>query len=142
MARTLSGTIVDIGDSRRSRGETKYDYLVIRDERGREHRLTGVSAADMVDQGLRFDVPVTLYYSKFWGYIYGVRSPGEAGRFKTWAVAWYAPWMAIGLIFGGLATAVFLFPIVVAIAGICALIVSIDARFARRSFRRDERARA
>ncbi|MEA3029953.1 MAG: hypothetical protein QOG13_1278 [Sphingomonadales bacterium] len=142
MSGRLSGTIVGMGESRRSRGETKYDFIAIRDERGREHRLKGVSVADTVDRALAFDRPAIFYHSKFWGYLYGVRVAGEKGRFESWATRWYAPWMALGMIFGGLATAMFLFPIPVAIIGICALIVSIDARFARAQFRRDEKRAA
>jgi hypothetical protein len=139
MAKRLAGTITRLGNARISRGDIKFDEIALRDERGGTPLWKSMSMARAVADRLAPGLPAVFYYSGLFGVLYGVRTAGEPAVFDTWGARWYAPWLSFFIFLCGVATSMFLFPILVALAGFAGILVSIDARVARARFRRDER---
>ena len=138
MARRLNGTFVRIGTPRiASGGSIKFDEIEFRGDDGQTVVWSGMSMEREVAELLYPDLHGTVYFSRTWSTIYGLHPAGEPGRFKS---SYASPWMllmSIGMLFGGLATSVFLFPILIAIAGGAGIFVCLDAGSARRMFRRE-----
>ena len=140
MAKRLAGVITRLGAARISRGDIKFDEIALLDENGASTLWKGMTMARSVADELRAGVPAVFYFSAAFGILYGVRTAGQAGIFEAWGARWYAPWLAFCIFLCGVATSMFLFPILVALAGFAGILVSIDARSARGRFRRDERS--
>jgi hypothetical protein len=89
---------------------------------------------------LRIAENTTFYFSNTWATVYAVRVENSPGLFGSFAANPLSMLMSIGMIFAGLATSMFLFPLLIAIAGVVGVFVSSDAMGARSRFKRDERA--
>jgi hypothetical protein len=137
MAKVLVGEIVEIGQARRSYGSIKVDRLVLLGDDGRFTEWKDTAMERSVLDRLWPGAHGSFYHSKSGSDLYGHRLDGERGHFDS---SFASPWMmlmAIGMIFGGLATSMFLFPLLVAAAGVAALFACRDARGALKLYRRD-----
>ena len=137
MAKRLAGTISSLSHARISRGDIKYDEILVHDDQGAITHWKGMTMARSVAEQLRPGVPAVFYFSNLFGILYGVRTATQPSAFDTWGIRWYAPLLSFCIFLCGLATSMFLFPILVALAGLAGILISIDARLARARFRRD-----
>lgn len=139
MAKVLTGSIVHIGSPSIARGGTiKIDTLKMERDDGTAVEWSNISMERSVFDLLYPGAHGAFYHTKSGADLYGVRLDGEKGQFHSSFTSPLMLLMAIGLIFGGLATSMFLLPLLVALAGVAALFACIDARRARGMFLRDE----
>ena len=140
MAKRISGEIVHVGNARIKRGgDVTFDSLKFQTADGRLFSWSGMAMERPVAELMQLGATGTIYFSKTWSTIYGFRSDDGDAEFGSSFANPLMLLMAIGLLFGGLATSMFLFPLLVALAGLCGIFVCLDARRARRKFRRDGR---
>jgi hypothetical protein len=88
---------------------------------------------------LRLQQPVTLYLSPMMSSLFGVRSSEGPNVFKAGSANPLFLLMAIGMIFLGLGTSMFVFPLLIALAGVAGVVLHLSAAGAKRRFRRDEK---
>ena len=139
MSKQLTGKLIGVGEASIVRGgEWKFSEILVRDTAGTEHRLEGYQMDVAVSHMLAPGSISTFYFSKLWGTIYGIRHADGSGVFMARAAAWYAPLMSLGMLFLGLATSMFILPLLIAAAGAAGLMMWWDALAGRRRYRRDE----
>ncbi|HEY0312041.1 MAG TPA: hypothetical protein VGC56_06045 [Allosphingosinicella sp.] len=139
MAKSIDGKIVRLGSAVNRRGSLEFEVIEIHDTSGRLIVWKKMGMQREIAEQLRIDEVGRFYVSTAFATFYGLRWTGETGHFRSDAAKPLMLLMSIGMIFCGLATAVFLFPVLVALAGIAGVVVCLDARRARSRFRRDER---
>lgn len=140
MARRLTGVIFAAAKpSIVLGGAIRFDELIVADESGTRKSLGDMTMEREVAELLRPGTRVTLYLSDRWSTIYGVCPRDGPGRFHSTYANPLMLLMSIGLLFGGLATSVFVFPIIIALLGLVGVMTCLDARTARKLFRNDSR---
>jgi len=138
MAKKIVGEITDVGSPRIKRGgDIAFASMSIRGEDGRQISWTEMAMERPVAELLHPGAQGTIYFSTTWSTVYGFRGQGGEMEFRSSYANPVMLLMSIGLLFGGLVTAMFLFPLLIALAGLVGIFVCLDARRARAMFRKD-----
>lgn len=140
MSKCVHGVLLAAEGPRISRGDIRFTKLQVAPATGEPLTWEGFSMERSIADDLRIGVPTTFYVSSTWSTVYAARVEGRPGRFASFFANPLAMLMAIGMIFAGLATSMFLFPLLVALAGLAGVFMSADAMGARSRFKKDERA--
>jgi hypothetical protein len=141
VAQRMTGQFIRLGTPQIVRGGSiKVDAIEFKPVDGEAVIWTDMSMERSVADLLHAGVSGTVYLSKRWSTIYGLCIAGGTSRFESSYANLLMLLMSIGMLFGGLATSMFLLPILVALAGLVGVLMCVDARSARRQFRRDSRA--
>ena len=140
MAKRISGELLFTDAPRISRGNIKFKSIEVRADTGETLTWEDISAERAVADQLHVGARGVFYVSKTWGALYGFRPEGGEGVFGSFSANVLALLMSIGMIFAGFFTAVFMFGIVIGLAGIAGLFACLDARNGRAKFNKDKRA--
>jgi hypothetical protein len=140
MAKRFIGVLISVEQGRISRGSIKFPTMELVDEAGRKVSWKDMTMEREVVDALRMNTRCTFYYSKIWSTLYGIRVEGTEGLFSASSANPLMLVMSIGMIFLGLGTSMFLFPLLIDLAGIVGVFVCMDAGSAKSMFRGDLKA--
>lgn len=139
MAKVLTGVLLRAEDPRIKRGEVWFRLVEFESQDGTRFTWKDLSMSREVADVLRLGQPVTLYVSPALSSLFGVRVGDGTGVFSAQSANPLFMVMAVGMIFLGLGTSMFLFPILIALAGVSGLVLHFQAASAKRLYRREER---
>jgi hypothetical protein len=138
VAKRIDGRIVQLGPTRRRRGNLEFETIEFCDASGQTIVWKKTKMQRETFDRLRIGADGRFYVSNDFSTLYGLRWPGEAGHFSWFSANFMVLVMCVGMIFLGLATSMFLFPFLVALAGFAGIFECLAARRARSQFRKDE----
>jgi hypothetical protein len=138
MSGRVIGRLLSTDDPTIKRAGIKFSRILVVNDFGQTIQWNNLTMEMSVENQLIIGARTTFYFSKMWSTVYGVRVDGAPGRFHSDRANPLMLLMSLGMIFGGLATSVFLFPLLVTLAGIAGFVQCLDAMGAKARFGRDE----
>ena len=142
MASVFTGVLLKVEKPRIKGGDVTFAEMTFQTVEGQVVTWKDISMDRKVADVLRLQQPVTLYLSPMMSSLFGVRSDHGPGVFQADSASILFLLMAIGMVFLGLGTSMFVFPLLVSLAGAIGVVMHFLAARAKRRFRRDEKRAA
>jgi hypothetical protein len=137
MVKVVTGVLLRTENPSIKRGELTFAEIEFRADDGKLVTWKNLSMSREVAGVLGLGQPITLYLSPLLGSLFGARPGDGPGAFKADSANPVFLLMAVGMIFLGLGTSMFLFPLLIALGGAVGVVLHLQAASARRRFRRD-----
>jgi len=140
MVKVLTGVLIKALDPRIKRGELIYKHVEFQTQDGQLRTWKDLSMSREVAGVLRRDQPLTLYLSPMFGTLFGARAKDGAAAFKSDSASPLFLIMAIGMIGLGLGASMFVFPLLITLAGVVGVVLYVQAALAKSRYLQDDMA--